>query len=149
MSTPTPKSPAGLSPEARRLWARLHVSFRPDDAGSAQVLEAGLRAFDTMREAEAILRKEGITVCDRYGVPKAHPAVDIARQARSQWIAALHLLGLADPTRSPDGIRRTPKKTGDQPRLSANWRMKRPMARLRAGDDGSFQTIARASPISA
>jgi hypothetical protein len=111
MSTPiTRKTPTGLSPEARRLWALLRVDFRPDDAGSAQVLEAGLRAFDTMRQAEAILRREGITVCDRYGVPKAHPACDIARQARAQWIGALQLLGLADPTRSPDGIRRTPKR---------------------------------------
>jgi phage terminase small subunit len=99
-----------MSPEARRLWLRLHVNFRPDDVGSAQVLEAGLRAFDTMRQAEVILRAEGVVTQDRYGVSKAHPACDIARQARSQWIAALQLLGLPDPPRSSDAVRMTPKK---------------------------------------
>ena len=90
----TPKATAALSPEARAVWARLSAEYELSDAGAVEVLTAGLAAFDTMRQAEALLGKDGIVVLDRYGTPKAHPAADIAHRARQQWLAALRMLGL-------------------------------------------------------
>jgi len=89
-----PKPPAGLSPEAGKIWTKLHGEYELGDIGAVQILGAGLRAFDTMRQAEALVAAEGVCTHDRYGSPKAHPAVDIARTARAQWLAALRMLGL-------------------------------------------------------
>lgn len=94
----TKRSPARaaqtLSNEALAVQARLHAEYELNDAGAVEVLTAGLHAFDTMRSAEALIRSQGVVVLDRYGTPKAHPAVDIARTARSQWLQALRMLGL-------------------------------------------------------
>ena len=95
MKTPKPPTaPKTLSVEARGIWSRLHGEFALADAGAVEILDAGLHSFDTLRQAEALLKKDGIVVLDRYGTPKAHPAADIARQARAQWLAALRMLGL-------------------------------------------------------
>jgi P27 family predicted phage terminase small subunit len=90
----TPSPPKGLSAEAGATWKRLHKEFNLADSGAVEVLHAGLRAFDQMREAEAILKREGLTVLDRYNVPKMHPAFAIAKTARGQWFTALRMLGL-------------------------------------------------------
>jgi P27 family predicted phage terminase small subunit len=89
-----PPVPKGLSAEAGRIWRALHAEFVLTDAGAMQVLDAGLRAFDVLRKAEGILASEGLTVRDRYNTAKAHPAVDIAKTARTQWLSALRMLGL-------------------------------------------------------
>ena len=90
----TPKAAAALSPEARAVWARLAAEYELGDAGAVEVLTAGLYAFDTMRQAEGMLRADGLCTLDRYGTPKAHPAADIAHRARGQWLGALRMLGL-------------------------------------------------------
>ncbi len=100
MSRKLPNAPAGLSPEARRIWGRLHDEYDLTDTAAAQIIEAGLRAFDTMRAGEAAIAAGGIVTTDRYGTAKAHPAVDITRQARAQWLAALRLLGLHEESQS-------------------------------------------------
>lgn len=86
--------PKGLSPEAGRVWKALHAEFELTDAAAVQVLTIGLRAYDTARAAEVLLGEQGLTIIDRYGSPKAHPAVDIARQARAQYLGALRMLGI-------------------------------------------------------
>jgi P27 family predicted phage terminase small subunit len=90
----TPPAPAGLSKDASAVWKRLHATYELGDEGAQQILSAGLRAFDTMRSAEAIIARDGVVVLDRYSTPKAHPACDIATRARGQWLGALRMLGL-------------------------------------------------------
>jgi len=92
--TTAPKPPIGLSPEAQGIWKRLHAEYELSDTGAVQILMAALHAFDTMRQAEGMLAKEGVCTLDRYGGAKAHPAVDIATRARAQWLNALRMLGL-------------------------------------------------------
>jgi phage terminase small subunit len=96
----TPASPveaaqgAALSAEAESLKVRLEAAYDLSAEGAQAMLAAGLRAFDLMRQADALVAKNGVVVLDRYGTPKANPAVDIARQARAQWMGALRVLGL-------------------------------------------------------
>lgn len=92
--TKPPPAPKGLSAEARAVWVRLHKEFNLVDAGAVEVLHAGLRAYEQMRRAEAIVEREGLTVLDRYGVPKMHPAFAVGKTARGQWLVALRMLGL-------------------------------------------------------
>lgn len=94
-AAPAPIAPAvPLSAEALAVKARLDEAFDLTSVGAQEMLLAGLRAFDTMRNAERIIERDGVVVNDRYGTPKAHPAVDIARQARAQWMGCLRVLGL-------------------------------------------------------
>jgi hypothetical protein len=83
-----------LSDEAQALRTRLEAAYDLSEPGAQQVLDAALQAFCTMRQAEALLAADGVVVLDRYGCPKAHPAADIARQSRAQWLGALKTLGL-------------------------------------------------------
>jgi len=92
--TSPPKPPTGMSTEAMGIWKRLHAEYELGDTGAVQILTAALKAFETMRQAEALIAKEGVCTSDRYGTPKAHPAVDIAKNARAQWLNALRMLGL-------------------------------------------------------
>jgi hypothetical protein len=85
---------AALSAEAESLKARLEAAYDVSSVGAQAMLLAGLKAYDTARKAEAILERDGVVVLDRYGTPKAHPACDVARQARAQWQSTLRVLGL-------------------------------------------------------
>lgn len=86
-------APKGLSLESRKLWNGIVSAFEMDHSGLALLKEACL-ALDRLREAQAILGKDGITVTDRFGQLRQHPATLIERDARNQMLkclAALHL----------------------------------------------------------
>jgi len=68
------------------------------------VLLTALEALDRMRQAQALLDADGLTVTDRYGTAKAHPAVTIERDSRTAFLRAMRELGLdleAPPTTRP------------------------------------------------
>ena len=54
----------------------------------------GLAALDRVREAQAILKREGIVVKDRFGQARTHPAVAIERDARGAMLRAIRACGL-------------------------------------------------------
>jgi P27 family predicted phage terminase small subunit len=88
-----PKSPRGLSAEARGWWQRIVSEWALDDAGLL-VLQQGLEAFDRMRQAQAVVTKEGLVVSDRFGQPKQHPATLVERDNRTVLLRAFKQLGL-------------------------------------------------------
>src|SRR5690348_12609687 len=69
-----PKPPPGLSAAARRWWRRITDEFAVDDAGGELLLLAALQAFDRVNDARAAIRREGVTVTDRWGQVKPNPA---------------------------------------------------------------------------
>ena len=100
-----PRSPKGLSPEARRWWNRLHAGYQLTDEAALLTLQTTLEAFDRMREAQEIVRTEGMTVKDRFGQPRAHPASVVERDSRAAMMAGLKALNLdVEPLR--DGVGR-------------------------------------------
>ena len=64
-----------------------------DEAGQL-ILQTALEAFDRMRQAQARLKKEGLTVLDRFDQPKAHPLCTVERDNRAQMMAAIKQLNL-------------------------------------------------------
>ena len=64
------------------------------DAAGQLILASGLEAFDEMRTAQAILKKEGSGYKDRFGQPKAHPQTIVLRDARAAYLRTLKLLNL-------------------------------------------------------
>lgn len=90
----SPSAPASLSPEAKRLWRRLLSEYSVTDGAGLLLLRTALEALDRMRAAQAELTRDGVTVRDKFGQAKAHPACQIERDARTGMLAALKALRL-------------------------------------------------------
>ncbi len=88
-----PKPPKTLSREARVWWGKIVREWELDDP-ALLILGSALQSFDRMREAQAIIDKQGIVINDRFGQPKQHPATLVERDAKSVMIRALKTLNL-------------------------------------------------------
>ena len=99
-----PKPPKHLSTAAKRWWSEVQTDFAIEDRAGLLILTAAAEAFDRTREAEALLKIDGLTSVDRFGQRKPHPAVVIARDSRAQMLAALKQLNLdLEPVRDSRG----------------------------------------------
>jgi P27 family predicted phage terminase small subunit len=88
------RAPKHLSAEAKRRWGRIRTEYEIDDTSGVTILLALLEAFDRMCTARKLLKREGLTITDRFGHPKPHPAVQIERDARTQVFAGFRALKL-------------------------------------------------------
>src|SRR5687767_12634744 len=89
--------PQHLSNQGAALYEQTVASHRIDDALGRAVLLTALEALDRVREAQRILKREGITCRDRNGIVRPHPATVIERNSRSAFLAAFRALGLEPP----------------------------------------------------
>ena len=98
------KTPKGLSREAKGWWRKLVAEYAIEDEAGFLMLQTSLEAFDRMRQAQAVLKEDGLVVTDRWGQRKAHPLVTVERDSRAQMMAALKALNLdVEPLRSGPG----------------------------------------------
>jgi P27 family predicted phage terminase small subunit len=88
-----PTRPARLSRESRALWRSIVADFALE-THHLSILERACEALDRMREAQAAIAKDGAYVTDRYGSPKAHPALAVERDSRIAHLRAIRELGL-------------------------------------------------------
>jgi P27 family predicted phage terminase small subunit len=93
MTTPT-KPPKGLSPEARAFWNAVQQDFEIEEAASLRLLLTACQSLDRMRQAQALIAKDGIVVRDRFGQLQRHPAATIERDARSAMLHAIKQMNL-------------------------------------------------------
>jgi P27 family predicted phage terminase small subunit len=104
-----PKPPTGLSPEAKAWWTRLQTEFGIEDPAGLMILGSAAEALTRMRQAQAIISKEGPVTQDRFGQSIVHPATRIERDSRAQMLTCLRELHLdVEPIRRPgrpDGSR--------------------------------------------
>jgi phage terminase small subunit len=96
-----PKPPARLSPEACGWWIQIVETFEVDDPAGFLLLGSALEAFDDMRKAQAILDKDGLTLTDRWGQQKQHPATLVLRDSRNLMLRSLKALNLDIAPGSP------------------------------------------------
>lgn len=87
------KVPGHLRPETRK-WIRQIVDDFDLESHHFRVLVRTAEAWDRGEEAREAIAKDGITIADRYGVPKAHPAVGIERDARIHFFRGIRELAL-------------------------------------------------------
>jgi hypothetical protein len=78
---PPPSLPDDLGPAGRKLWAAVTEVFILDPHTLA-TLESAARELDRAHAAERVLASAGEYVTDRYGGPRQHPAVAVARSSR-------------------------------------------------------------------
>jgi len=88
-----PKAPAGLSKEAKGWWQKFVDGWDFDEA-ALLLLESALESFDRMRQAQAIIKRDGPTQTDRFGQAKVHPAVLIERDSKALLLKQLKALNL-------------------------------------------------------
>jgi phage terminase small subunit len=92
-----------LTNEARALKTAVESEYVLDVGGQA-VLRMALESLMRLREAQTILASEGAVVRDRFGQPRAHPAVEVEHKARMQFLACIRQLGLdLEPLNSSPG----------------------------------------------
>jgi hypothetical protein len=89
---PVPKSLRG---EGRTLYVKLLEEFCIDDVAGFALARAAAEAMQRGQEARELINKEGLTVLDHRGVPKAHPGIAIEKDSRAAMISALRALKLA------------------------------------------------------
>ena len=86
--------PSYLSKAAKALWAELVEEYGIVDSGGVRTLEAGIPQFDRAEQLRREIKKQGVTITDRFGIPKANPLLAAERDARAQWLATLKQLCL-------------------------------------------------------
>jgi P27 family predicted phage terminase small subunit len=89
------KAPKHLKTASKRLWEKLLSDYHIDDSAGLALLEAACFAYQRGEEARELVRREGLTVTDRFKQIRPHPGVAIERDSRAQMIAALRALKLA------------------------------------------------------
>jgi P27 family predicted phage terminase small subunit len=96
-----PKAPPQLSREARRWWHRVNELYELDQP-TLLILESALESFDRMRQAQAIIKAEGVVIDDRFGQKKQHPATIIERDSKQTLLRHWKALALdLEPILSP------------------------------------------------
>lgn len=96
--------PKNLSKEAKAWWSKILNDYEIEDEAGLLILQTSLEAFDRMRQAQEIIKKEGMQVTDRFDQTKAHPLCVVERDARSQFLQGLKQLNLdLEPLRETPG----------------------------------------------
>jgi P27 family predicted phage terminase small subunit len=103
------RPPQTLSPAAKRWWTLIlsayEISTNGDDPAGLLLLETALRAFDEMEKAQAIVKRTGPMLRDRFGQAKLNPMVLVARDARMGMLRAIKQLNLDIAPGAPLGSR--------------------------------------------
>lgn len=93
----TQKPPKDIDKDAVRKWRLIVDNWELDESGLL-ILEEALRSDMRLRQARAILDREGITVTTGPGMIRKHPAAEIEKEARSGFLQAWRMLNLGiDP----------------------------------------------------
>ena len=89
-----PKPPSTLSKNSTAYFKKF-VDFYEVDDSSIEVLIRICQSMDRADEAAAALKKHGsLLSVDRFGVDRAHPLVQVERQARQAVISGISALGV-------------------------------------------------------
>jgi len=92
---PEKRNPPGkLSTEAQALRRKIVQAFEIDDPAGQLLLDQAMESFDRIRQAQAQIICDGLTITDRFGQPKPHPASFIERDARTALVRCLRSLNL-------------------------------------------------------
>lgn len=105
MTTRTPSPPKWLSPYAQEEWKRVAGGLFKRGVLTDEtqgLLAAYASAIGTVREAEILLTREGLTTSSKSGGCRAHPAVSAKNVSANVALQLAKRLGLFDDT-TPEG----------------------------------------------
>lgn len=87
-----PPTPRGLRESSRRWWRAIVAEYEPSHA-ELRLLETACRAHDRAEQCRRLVDREGVTVADRFGQIRVHPALVEERQQRDLCRRAISNLG--------------------------------------------------------
>ena len=93
--TSTPQPPSHLSSDSREWWLEVCESHALEPH-HLRLLQLLTEAWDRCVQARRAVKRDGAFYVDRFGAPKAHPALDVERKARNDFRLLLRELGLDD-----------------------------------------------------
>lgn len=95
-----------LSKQAADLKKSILKDYEITDEAGIAILQTAMEAFEQMKDAQAIVDKQGLTVRGDRGQIKAHPLLSVIRDSRAQFLMALKHLNLdLEPLRDRAGRR--------------------------------------------
>jgi len=97
------RAPAHLAPATRAWWRAVCTGYELE-AHHVRLLTLAAEAWDRCQQARDIVASAGPVYTDRFGAPRAHPAVAIERDARLSFARLLRELDL-DVEPPPEGAR--------------------------------------------
>lgn len=86
--------PSHLDQPERRLWRKIVVAHRFDDAASIALLAVALDAHQRARRCREAIARDGETYLDRFRQPRPHPLLTAETHARAAFLAAMKALRL-------------------------------------------------------
>lgn len=96
--------PDHLGEAGRDLWRAVATEYAVQDAAGLALLASAAECADRVAQAREQIERDGLTVLDRFGQRKPHPAAAIERDARAGMLAALKALNLdLEPLRDGPG----------------------------------------------
>lgn len=96
--------PSHLSARMMRWATSVLDDFEATDSQRLLIVTAA-EAWDRAAQSRRTIAADGAFVPDRYGTPKAHPALDVEHKARAQFAAIVRQLGLDTSDDEPDQSR--------------------------------------------
>lgn len=103
-----PTAPRDLKHAGKAYWKAVTREFQLDDAQLITLSEA-CRCLDLAWDADAVVRRDGLTVEAKGGRLHPHPCIGTARDCRSVFIRLVKSLNL-DLEPLHDGVGRPPGK---------------------------------------
>lgn len=100
MSTTASGAPRHLSSSSRAWYETVLADFDLEPH-HIRLLQLAAEAWDRGQEARQLLAQSGVVIPDRFGVPRAHPAVAIERDSRIAFARLVRELDL-DGEPAPD-----------------------------------------------
>lgn len=92
----TPKSPAGLSAEAARLWRAILGEYVLEDAASLALLAQLCESLDGVRACQKQVRADGLMVEGAAGQKRPHPLLATESEYRRAMLACCRALRLTN-----------------------------------------------------
>jgi P27 family predicted phage terminase small subunit len=103
-----PKPPSHLESETKKWWSSIQAEFLLE-SHHVKLLTAACESWDRYQQARRVIHEQGLTVADRYGVPKCRPEVAVERDSRIAFSRLLRELNLDS---APEEIRLLPRISG-------------------------------------
>jgi P27 family predicted phage terminase small subunit len=88
-----PKPPDHLSRRSKAFWRKIVARYELQTE-HLEVLRKALEASDRADEAGEVLRRDGLTIEDRYGTIKPHPATSVELHNRAAFLKFIEALKL-------------------------------------------------------
>ena len=84
-----PPAPRHLNATGARFWREVCTDYALTEHDELELVRLAAEALDRARQAQRILRSEGLQVKDRFGVPHAHPMLNVEMRSRAAAASAI------------------------------------------------------------